>query len=57
MEEERDVYRVWVERPEWKNLLEDLSVNENISSRSGLGTWTELIWLGTGRGCRILSLR
>jgi hypothetical protein len=56
MEEGRGVYRVWVGRPEWNNHSEELSVNENISSRSGLGTWTELIWLGTGTGCRILSL-
>jgi hypothetical protein len=47
-EEGRGVYRVWVGRPEWTNHLEELSVNESISSRSGLGTWTELIWPGTG---------
>jgi len=57
MGEGRGVCRVWVGRPEWEIHLEDLSVNESISSRSGLGTWTELIWLGTGTGCRILSLR
>ena len=51
--EKRDAYGIWVETPDGKRPLEDLSVDGKIILKMdlqvvGRKVWTELMWLGIG---------
>jgi len=54
--EGRSAYRVLVGKPEGRRPLGILRLRweNNIKMNLGWGTWTELIWLRTGRGDRYL---
>jgi len=52
----RGAQLVWWRDPRERDHLEDLRVDGRIiingSSKSGMGTWTRLVWLSTGTGGR-----
>ena len=54
----RGTYRILVGKPEGKNHLEDLGVDERMTLKwifeNSMWAWAGLIWLRIGTGCGLL---